>query len=88
MAIEQFPEHIAMQSACECVICKRRIGFDIAAAGIYNIRGELVFLCAGHFWNEAEFISGLADYMANERYTQLSGGAEPIRGLQYARPIY
>lgn len=79
MAIVKLPTHVAAAPKVDCIICGRQISYELATAGLYNAKGELVFFCAGHFWNAGEFITGLADYTAQERLELLRAGIEPAR---------
>lgn len=91
MSIIQFPGKPKLPKTVTCVICVRDIAPADATMGLYDAEGRVAFACNGHYWDQAKFINGWADYAAAERQKWLQlrmTNIEAQRGGDSAWTLY
>lgn len=51
-----------------CTLCGRNANLQDLTAGMVDARNNQTFACNGHFWDEHQFITGWADFSAEQCY--------------------
>jgi hypothetical protein len=68
MSIVHIPKDLQLNEPLACSICRVRLYFSKATAGLFDADNRQAFACISHFSEVELLIVGWADFMAAELY--------------------